>query len=42
MRLKRTEVTANIPGTPQITKRHHAEWICPDCDYFEEVDEVRT
>jgi C4-type Zn-finger protein len=42
MRLKVTETTARIPGTPQSTKRATAEWICPDCDYFEEAEEDRS
>lgn len=42
MRLKRTETTATIPGTSQATKRVESEWICPDCDYFEEAGETGT
>lgn len=40
MRLRRTETTATIPGTSQVTKRIDSEWIGPDCDYFEEVGET--
>ncbi len=42
MRFKRSEATVKIPGTPQTIKRGIAEWICPDCDYFEEVEETKT
>jgi rubredoxin len=42
MRLKRTEVTLQIQGNPSPTKRTDVEWVCPDCDYFEEVDEERS
>ncbi len=42
MRLRRIESTTRIPGMSQITKRITAEWICPDCDYFEEAGEVET
>jgi hypothetical protein len=38
MRLKRTEQVVQVPGNPKETTRHSAEWICPDCDYFEEAE----
>lgn len=39
MRLKRTNVAVQIPGNPEPTPQTSVEWICPDCDYFEEADE---
>lgn len=42
MRLKRTETAVQIPGNPRPTPQLALEWICPDCDYFEEVDERGT
>jgi len=42
MRLKRTAGTVQVPGNPQPSPRTTIEWVCPDCDYFEEVDEVRS
>ena len=43
MRLKRSEIPVQVPGTPLPTRRiPTAEWVCPDCDYFEEADEVRS
>jgi len=42
MRLKRSEVPIKVPGNPQPTPRIVAEWVCPDCDYFEEADEERS
>ena len=39
MRLKEREIIVQIPGNPSATKRPVAEWICPDCDYFEEVED---
>jgi len=42
MRLKRSESAVQIPGNPRPTPRISLEWICPDCDYFEEVDEVTS
>ncbi len=38
MRLTHTEQVANIPGNPQPTARRIPEWVCPECDYFEEVE----
>ena len=39
MRLvERTEID-RIPGAPQTSRRQTREWVCPDCDYFEEADE---
>lgn len=29
-----------IPGSPQVVKREVREWVCSECDYFEEVDET--
>lgn len=42
MRLKRSDTFVQIPGNPRPTPRVAVEWICPECDYFEEVDEIRT
>jgi YgiT-type zinc finger domain-containing protein len=38
MRLVTRERTDTIPGTRQTVKREAREWICPECDYFEEVE----
>jgi YgiT-type zinc finger domain-containing protein len=40
MRLRHTEIVSRIPGTSQTTKRTTTEWVCPDCDYFEEAGET--
>ena len=37
MRLSEREVEEHIAGHPS-TVRHVREWICPECDYFEEAD----
>lgn len=42
MRLKQTEIVVRVPGNPKPTTRQQSEWICPDCDYFEEADEEKT
>ena len=36
MRLKTREQTDYIPGRSQVVRTEIKEWICPDCDYFEE------
>ena len=39
MRLRDVEQVQRIPGTLQDSRRMIVEWICPECDYFEEADE---
>ena len=38
MRLKTTNTVARIPGNPRETIQSSVEWVCPDCDYFEEAE----
>ena len=38
MRLSVREVQDRVPGVSRPTARIIREWICPECDYFEEVD----
>lgn len=38
MRLVVREVRDTIPGTGQASARPLREWICPECDYFEEAE----
>ena len=40
MERKRRILTEWIPGHAQQSERPTEEWICPDCDYFEEADEA--
>jgi len=40
MRLKRSETVVHVPGNPKATSRTTAEWVCPDCDYFEEAEDA--
>jgi YgiT-type zinc finger domain-containing protein len=42
MHLKRLEHVMQIPGHRESAKRTTAEWVCPDCDNFEEAEEERT
>jgi YgiT-type zinc finger domain-containing protein len=32
-----TTTTTQIPGNPKPTVHAVHEWVCPDCDYFEEA-----
>jgi hypothetical protein len=38
MRLKVREHVDYIPGQSQAVRTEIKEWICPDCDYFEEYE----
>jgi hypothetical protein len=38
MRLSVREIRDNIPGSGQAATRITREWICPECDYFEEAE----
>ncbi len=33
----RTQVV-NVPGTSERKKQVYQEWVCPECDYFEEFE----
>jgi YgiT-type zinc finger domain-containing protein len=39
MKIKETQVVTHVPGNPSATTRTTSEWVCPDCDYFEEAEE---
>ena len=39
MRLNEKEHTDHVPGTPEPLVTKTREWICPECDYFEDADE---
>ncbi len=38
MRLVTREIVSRVPGTSQEVKRPVREWVCPECDYFEDED----
>jgi transposase len=38
MRLHSRQIEDRAPGQPGTTVRLMREWICPECDYFEEAD----
>ena len=33
------QMITQVPGNPSATTRTTMEWVCPDCDYFEEAEE---
>jgi hypothetical protein len=39
MKIKVIETVTRIPGNPTGTSKTSREWLCPDCDYFEEFEE---
>jgi C4-type Zn-finger protein len=39
MHLVTRETVTKIPGTSQEVRRITTEWVCRECDYFEEVEE---
>jgi acetone carboxylase gamma subunit len=39
MQLKVIEKVDLIPGNPDPSPRTTREWVCPECDHFEEVEE---
>jgi YgiT-type zinc finger domain-containing protein len=40
MRLVTRDRADRVPGTGQITTRQVREWICPECDYWEETEDT--
>jgi acetone carboxylase gamma subunit len=39
LHVKERQIVTPVPGNPTPSVRTTREWVCPDCDYFEEVDE---
>jgi transposase len=39
MKLQVREIIDRVPGTSQITCTTVREWVCPECDYFEDAEE---
>jgi hypothetical protein len=39
MHLRQTQETVHVPGNATPTVRRTAEWLCLECDYFEEAEE---
>jgi C4-type Zn-finger protein len=38
MRLDVREIRESVPGQGHLVSRLVREWICPECDYFEEAE----
>ena len=38
-RVERT-IVDRVPGTAKERTSTFFEWVCPDCDYFEEVEDM--
>lgn len=38
MRVREHEIIDRVPGTSQTKNSTVREWVCPECDYFEDVD----
>ena len=38
LRLHAREVRETMPGQGQLVVRIRREWVCPECDYFEEAE----
>jgi hypothetical protein len=38
MRRKDLELVDFIPGTAEEKRKKLSEWVCPECDYFEELE----
>jgi hypothetical protein len=42
MRLVRRETIDKLPGSHQTAVTKTAEWVCPECDYFEDAENVES
>jgi YgiT-type zinc finger domain-containing protein len=42
MQLKVSDVVTYTPGNPKPATKKVQEWVCPDCDNFEEAEEGET
>ena len=38
MHIKERQATDRVPGTSEIAVRRSYEWVCAECDYFEEAE----
>jgi predicted RNA-binding Zn-ribbon protein involved in translation (DUF1610 family) len=39
MKLREREAIDRVPGTTEARTSRYREWVCPECDYFEEAEE---
>ena len=40
MRLETREAVARVPGSSQEIRSVAREWVCRECDYFEDAEET--
>jgi hypothetical protein len=40
MRQQQRQQVDRIPGTREAKTQKVTEWVCPECDYFEEIEEA--
>ena len=38
MRLEEREMVDRVPGSADTKTTKSREWVCPECDYFEEFE----
>jgi len=39
MRFRESAIVTRVPGYSEVQEKKGEEWVCPDCDYFEEAAE---
>ena len=39
MHIRESQNMIRVPGNPNATAHVSREWVCRECDYFEEVEE---
>jgi len=39
MHIKIRHTVAHVPGQRNAAPKKSLEWVCPDCDYFEEAED---
>jgi acetone carboxylase gamma subunit len=42
MQLRESQTIVRVPGNPNATTQPTREWVCPDCDYFEEAEKAES
>jgi len=42
MRQQEREVIDRVPGSSEVKRSKFVEWVCPECDYFEEAEDEAT
>ncbi len=38
MHVKESETVVYVPGNPKPSTQKVREWVCPECEYFEDTD----